>query len=92
MTLADEIREYANQNYIDPARNRGGVEVTIRAGDIHKRIGLSSRLPAVCGALGTNKFEKQYGVRLVGRKGPNQGSNVFFTFKIWSWNQEDLVI
>ena len=38
-------------------------------------------MPAVCSALGT-KFETEYGIRLLDRSGPPQGSNVFFRFLV----------
>lgn len=82
MTLADKIRDFVQQNYIEPARRRGDHKITIRAGDIHSDMQLESRMPAVCGALGTKKFEDECGVSLIRRKGPSQGANVYFTFEI----------
>ena len=85
MTLADEIRDFVQQNYIEPARRCGDREITIRAGDIHRDMQLKkSRMPAVCGAIGTKKFEEECGVRLIRRRGPTQGANVYFTFEILS--------
>ena len=84
MTLAGEIRDFVQQNYIEPARRRGDREITIRAGDIHRDMQLKSRMPAVCGAIGTKKFEEECGVRLIRRRGPTQGANVYFTFEILS--------
>lgn len=82
MTLADRIREFTYRNYIRPARENGINTITIRAGDIHEAMGLKSRMPAVCGALGTNKFLRQYNLRLANREGPTFGSNVYFTYEI----------
>lgn len=82
MTLADEIRAFTYENYIRPARERGERTVIIRAGDVHNAMGLKSRMPAVCGAIGTKKFLNQYNLRLVDREGPTCGANVFFTFQI----------
>lgn len=73
--LADEIRRFVFREYIEPARLRGEHEVTIRAGDVHDRMGLVSRMPAVCGAIGADKFQDEYRVRLINRKGPNNGAN-----------------
>jgi hypothetical protein len=80
--LADEIREFVYEFYIVPARKQGAARVTVRAGDIHKRMGLSGRMPAVCGAIETQKFQEKYDVRLVERKGPKQGANVYFIFEV----------
>ena len=65
-------------------RRRGDKKITIRAGDIHRDMQLKSRMPAVCGAIGTKKFEEECGVRLIRRRGPTQGANVYFTFEILS--------
>ena len=82
MTLADEIRTLCYERYIEPARKRGDSQITIRAGDVHDTFGLKSRMPAVCGALGTNKFLKEYNLKLVTREGPTYGANVYFTFEL----------
>ena len=82
MTLANQIRQFAFQNYIAPARQSAQAQVVIRAGDVHEAMRLTSRMPAVCGSLGTNLFQQQYGIALIGRQGPNQGANVFFTFRV----------
>ena len=81
-TLADRIREYVYMQYVAPARKKGTGTITIRAGDVHGEMELNNRLPAVCGALTTNKFQEQHGVRLVNRTGPNQGANVLLTFEL----------
>lgn len=80
--LADEIREFVFQKYIEPARKQGERTVTVRAGDVHEQMRLSGRMPAVCGAIGTQKFQETYGVRQVKREGHTQGANVFFTFEV----------
>ena len=80
--LADDIREYVCHVYIEPARKGGEREVRVRAGDVHKEMGLCQRIPAVCSAIGSNKFQDEYRVRLVGREGPTNGSNVYFTFEV----------
>ena len=46
MTLADRIREFVNEHYVQPARKRGNQTFIIRAGDVHDDMGLDSRLPA----------------------------------------------
>ncbi len=60
MTLADDIRVFTYEKYIKPARDEGRDTVTIRAGDVHDVMDLVSKMPSVCGAIGTNKFLKQY--------------------------------
>jgi len=82
MTLADRIRQFALSNYITPARSRGETVVSIRAGDIHSQMGLSSRHPAVCSALGSNIFENMCGIERISLEGPIHGANAVFTFKL----------
>ncbi len=82
MTLADAIRGFAYVNFINPARNKGEKTVTIRAGDVHDAMDLESKMPSVCGAIGTNKFLKQYNLSLENREGPTCGANVYFTFEL----------
>lgn len=79
MSRADEIREFVYREYIEPARKKGLTEVTIRAGDVHDRMGLVDRMPAVIGAIGTKIFERDYQVKGVRREGVANGPNVFFT-------------
>lgn len=80
MTQADHIRQFVVDHYITPARAEGRVEITVRAGDIHRSMGLSNAMPAVCSAIGSNKFSELAHVSLLNRTGPANGSNVYFTF------------
>ena len=82
MALADRIREFADEHYIQPVRERGERQFTIRAGDIHSEMGLHARLPAVCAALGANKFEDHYAVRRLSVDGPLNGANCVLSFEI----------
>ncbi len=81
-TLAERIRRFAFENYIAPMRDAPGGEIRIRAGDVHKRMGLSGRMPAVYGALDTTIFRREYGLELARRTGPPQGANVEFVFRM----------
>lgn len=82
MNRADEIREFVLKNYVKPARERGEAEIAIRAGDVHKAMGLKDAMPAVASALGADKFQGFAGVELVKREGPHNGANLFLTFRI----------
>ncbi len=81
-TLAGRIRAYAFEHYVKPAREAGQTEVTIRAGEVHDRMGLKCRLPAVCAALGTQTFEHRYRVKRLRTEGPMQGASTTFTFEV----------
>ncbi|MSQ23657.1 MAG: hypothetical protein EXR58_03760 [Chloroflexi bacterium] len=80
MTQADEIRAYVWRAFLQPARWAGKTQVTIRAGTVQTEMGLQNALPAVCGALGSNKFEKQYEVNRVPSTGSTKGANAEFIF------------
>lgn len=81
-TGADLIRQFVDTYYVTPARQKGSKQITIRAGDVHTMMGLKSRMPAVCGAIGSMKFEKEARPKLVQRTGPTNAANVNFTFEI----------
>ena len=82
MTQADMIRQFAFEEWIEPARRSGKTTVSIRAGDLHKAMGLVDRLPAVCSALGTIKFLEMANVKLEDRIGPNVSTTTTFRFRI----------
>ena len=58
MTQAEKIRQFALDHYVAPARARGQAVITIRAGDVHREMNLANAMPAVCSAIGSNKFEQ----------------------------------
>lgn len=80
MSQADQIRRFAINRYITPARAKGLSRVRIRAGDIHRELSLANAMPAVCSALGGMRFPAEAGVTLLDRQGPPQGANVYFDF------------
>jgi hypothetical protein len=80
MTQADKIRQFALDHYAVPARASGLGVITIRAGDIHRDMNLANAMPAVCSAIGSNKFEQLGQVRSINRTGPANGANVYFEF------------
>src|SRR6266446_4363815 len=82
VTLADRIRRFAFENYVAPMRGAPGADIRIRAGEVHRGMRLSGRMPAVCGALDAAIFRREYGLELVRRAGPAQGANVEFVFRI----------
>ena len=80
---ADDIRVFACQRYVEPARKAGKKRVTIRMGDVHKAMmGLKDRLPAVCSAIQAEKFWTGCRVALLDQQGPLQGSNRLLTFEV----------
>jgi hypothetical protein len=83
MSQAEQIRKFVFDQYITPARRAGRSDVVVvRAGDVHRDMGLANAMPAVCSAIGGQKFEELAGLTCVGRKGPTNGANVFFSFHL----------
>jgi hypothetical protein len=75
MRDADKIRLHARDKYVLPARRRKETQVSIRAGDIVRDLGLVGRTPAVCNALKGKKFCQGNNLRLVRVKGPRSGQS-----------------
>lgn len=82
MSDADKIRQYCLEHYVNLARARGDYTVTIRAGDVAKAVTSGTNLPAVCGALGSNRFEADARVRRLAVDGPLHGANTLFVFRV----------
>ena len=79
---AEKIREFANTEYIQPARKRKETSVAIRAGDVAKVLNLQDRIAAVCSALGAKAFQEEYNVKLIATTGPHTSTTTEFTFEI----------
>ena len=81
---ADELRDFCNENYIVPARNRGEKTLTIRAGDVRYALNIRDRMPAICNALRGKKIEELAHVRLIEKNTPPSGAgmNSYFTYEI----------
>jgi hypothetical protein len=81
---SDNIRDYARQQYVDPARRRGEQIVRIGAGEVHRGLRLHNLVPAVCSALRGTKFLTENNLRLEKTEGPPSGmsTTVVFTYRI----------
>jgi hypothetical protein len=79
---SDRVRDYVKRNYIDPAQKKGEETLSIRAGDIHKELGFSRRIPVVCSALRSRKFLKKCGIELTYVGGPNNSTTTSFTYRL----------
>jgi len=79
---AKQIRAYVNEAFIEPARRAGLSETSVTAGDIHKDLRLLNRMPAVCSAIDSKKFQDQFGVAVRQRTGPRQGSTATWVLSL----------
>jgi len=82
MKLADRIRAFVGHEYAIPARGAGAREFRVRAGDVHRRMGLEQRMPAVCAALEARVFAAEYRLELLSHEGPPRGANAVYTFAL----------
>lgn len=73
--LAETIRRHVEQEYVRPARNRGDRGFTVVAGDVHRALRLSNRIPPVCSALQTKRLLQDNHLRIVQRSGPPSGQS-----------------
>jgi hypothetical protein len=76
---AKKIREYIRTRYLEPARYRRETLVTIRAGDIHRELGLRNRVPSVCQVMESKLLEKEAGVKVTSKQGPPSGRGTTLT-------------
>ena len=82
MTKADAIREYVFDHYVEPARTVGTATVSVTAGQIQSGMQLKDRLPAVCFAIGSLRFESTYRVKVRPVPIPLNSSTTEFTIEI----------
>ena len=80
----DRVRNFATQQYIEPAKKRGESRVRITAGDVHRALRLHNRIPLVCSALRSGEFLRRNHLRLESQEGPPSmmSTTVTFTYAI----------
>ena len=80
---AARIRAYA-VGLVDDARAAGETGITVRAGDVREALELDYRNAVIniCQVLGTRILQSEAGVELVARRGPSQGLNSVFEFRL----------
>jgi hypothetical protein len=81
---AGAIREFIRKRYVEPARRRHETLLTLRAGDIHRELGLRNRVPNVCQVMESKLLEKEAGVRVSSKQGPpsGRGTTVTLTYEV----------
>jgi hypothetical protein len=82
MTCSEEVRKHVVEQYIAPARSKGEGSVQVRAGNVHNELHWTGRVPSVCQALGSRKFQHEAGVELVERSRPGPSTTVVFTYRL----------
>jgi len=79
---AERIRLCARNYHIDPARERGAAEVSIRSGDLAREMGLENAFPTICDALGGVKFQTLCALPPPRFTTPNPSSTTTFTYAL----------
>lgn len=79
---ADRIRLCALNYYIEPARESGAREISIRAGNMAKDLGVQNALPAICSALGSETLQRLAKVIAPTHTEPNPSSSTVFTYSL----------
>ena len=79
---AVRIRRCALNYFVEPAREKSVGEVSIRASDLAKAMGLENTYPNICQALGGEKFQKMANVAPPESTKPNPSSSTVFTYTL----------
>ena len=79
---SERVRDHIKRKYIDPAKKAGKKTLSILAGDIHKELGFSRRIPVVCSALRSRKLSKSCDIELTYIGGPNNSTTTTFTYSL----------
>jgi 5-methylcytosine-specific restriction protein B len=82
---AERIRKHLISDHIEPAKRRNEATVTIRAGDVHKELGLSNQLPNVCQAIEGKKLRDMTGLakpEILSGPESGRGGNMTYRFAL----------
>jgi hypothetical protein len=82
LSPSERVRDHAKRKYVDPAKKEGKKSLSIRAGGIHKELGFLRRIPVVCSALRSRKFQKNCNIELAYVDGPNNSTTTKFTYRL----------
>jgi hypothetical protein len=85
---ADRIRLCALNYFIEPARESGVQEVSIRAGHMAGAMSLQNAFPAICSALGGKKLQQLAKVPAPAHTEPNPSSSTVFTYALATKGQK----
>ena len=91
MSRSEQVLKHIEKAYVEPARQRGESTIQVRAGDVHRDLRWTNRVPSVCTALSSQKLQKAIGAELIAKHGPPSGfsTNVVFTYRLPPRGQQD---
>lgn len=79
-SISDKVRKYATNFYLIPARRGRARTVSINVGMVHKALRLGNRVPLVCTALESQKFQRANQLKLISKTGPQSGQSTTVTY------------
>ncbi|ETD02071.1 AAA family ATPase [Rhodobacter capsulatus] len=79
---AERVRLCARNYHIEPGREQGAAEVSIRSGDLAREMGLENAFPTICDALGGAKFQTLCALPPPRFTTPNPSSTTTFTYAL----------
>jgi hypothetical protein len=90
MTYSDQVIEFVRHSYLEPAAKSGESLVRIKAGDVHKALRWTNRVPSVCQALASKRFLEENHLELVATHGPPSGlsTTTVYTYRVKSGRSE----
>ena len=77
---ADRIRQFVVERYVRPFLSGCAKQLTIRAGNVAKDMGLEGRIPNICSVLRGEKLLTDAKLELVGCEGPPSGQSTTMTY------------
>jgi len=81
MADSHEIRAHLIGTHVNRARATGQYTITVRAGDVVTELP-GTAIPAVCGVLGSDVFEREANLKRLAIDGPVPGASTLFVFKL----------
>lgn len=80
MSLADEIRKFVFDEFINPALTEERAAI-VRVGDVHRRMGFKNRVPAIVSAIGGRIFCAEFGLVITDRQGRPVSTPTTFVYE-----------
>lgn len=65
MGLNEAVQDHVKRAYIQMAKQRGESMIRVKAGDVHRDLKWTNRVPSVCTTLSSQKFQRETGLKLV---------------------------
>jgi len=83
MSLSQKIADHVSTRYVKPARQRNQTMIEVKAGDVHRALGLKNRVASVCTTLESQKFQREHSLFLFHSSGPASGRSTTVSFSYY---------